>query len=66
MKLEYGSPSIDNEGKIHLTKFELKTGEYLRVMWSIFHYYETKGSIELDSKIVRSTKDILKMLKCPT
>lgn len=45
VKLEYRSSSIDNEGKIQLNKFELKTNEDLRVTWSTFHCYKTKGLI---------------------
>lgn len=66
VKLYYHSPSIENEGKIHFNKFELKRNEILTVMWSIFHRYKTKTLIEVDAKIVRSTEDIQKLLKCST
>ena len=45
VKIKYCSPSIDNQWKIRLSKFELKMNEDLRVMWSIFHYYTTNGLI---------------------
>lgn len=46
-------------------KFELKTDEYLTVMWSTFHPYETKVLIEVDVKVARLTVNIIRMLKCP-
>ncbi|CAK8574089.1 unnamed protein product [Lathyrus sativus] len=65
VKLEYCSLSFNNEGKIQFTMLKLKTNEDLKVMWSTFFYYSTKGSIEVDATIARSTEDILKMLQCP-
>ena len=65
MKLYYRLPSIDNEGKIQLNKFKLNMNEDLIVIWNTFYRYETKRQIEMDVKIVRLTKDILKMLKRP-
>lgn len=65
IKIEYHSASIDNEGKIKFIKFELKTNAYVNVIWSIFQRYTTKGVIEMDATIVKSTNNILKMLKRP-
>lgn len=65
VKIEYRSPLIDNEGNIMFNKFELKIGEDLKVMWSIYHQYQTKDLIEVDAKIVRYVDDIIKMLKLP-
>lgn len=65
VKIEYRSPLIDNEGNIRFNKFELKIGEDLKVMWSIYHQYQTKDLIEVDAKIVRYVDDIIKMLKLP-
>lgn len=45
---------IDIQGKIRFSKFELKMGEDLRVMWSTFHCYTTNGPIEMDAKLERS------------
>lgn len=59
------SPSIDNEEKIQINKFELKTNEYLIIMWSTFLHYEIKGPIEVGAKITKLIEDILKMLKRP-
>lgn len=63
VKLEYCSPSIDNEGKIEFNNFELKTGANLRAVWNIFSSLETKLVIEVDAIILRSIKYIMKMLK---
>lgn len=57
--------TIDFEENIRCSKFELKTENDVRVMWSTFHHYKIKGSIEVDVKLTRSIYDILKMLKCP-
>lgn len=65
MKLYYRSSAVDNEWNIQISKFELKTDEDLLVMQSTFHSYETKGLIEMNANVVRSIKDILKMLKHP-
>lgn len=37
VKIDYRSPSIDNEGKIRFSKFERKTNEDLKVMWNTYH-----------------------------
>lgn len=63
VKLEYHSPWIDDEGKIWFTKLEVKTNEDLNVTCSIFYRYSSKGPIEVDVTIARSTRDILKMLQ---
>lgn len=63
IKIEYGSPWIDNEGNVKLKNFELKTNEDLRVMWNTFDRYEKKGLIEVDVTVVRSLGDIIKKLK---
>lgn len=65
VKLEFRSPSIDNEGKIQFTMLKLKTNGDLKVMWSTFYRYSIKGSIEMDATIQRSDKDIIKMLQRP-
>lgn len=64
VKIEYHSPLIDNQGKIEFNKFELKSYEDLWVMYNTFHCYTTKGSIKMVVKLVRSTDDIMKMMKC--
>lgn len=45
--------------------FELNTCEDVRVMWSTFHRYITKGPIKVDVKLARSTNNILKTVKHP-
>lgn len=52
--------SIDNEGKILFSKFELKKNEDLTIMCSTFHFNETKGPVKVDAKIVRSDEDYSK------
>lgn len=63
VKIEYRSPSIDNERKMGFNKFELKTDEYLKVMWSTFCRYKIKGPLEVDATVGRSIDDIMQMLK---
>lgn len=57
IKIKYHLPSIDNEGKIRFGKFEMKSDENLKVMWSTNHRYEIKDLIEMDATIVRSVDD---------
>lgn len=40
--------------------FDLKMDADIMVMWSIFHNYTTKGSIEVDETLVRSIEDIIR------
>lgn len=47
------------------SKFKVKTEAYVSVMWSTFHRYITNGPVEMDTTIVKSTNDTLKMLKRP-
>lgn len=56
VKIEYNFPSIDNEEKIWFSKVKLKTNED---MWTTYHRYETKGSIEMDVTIVSSIDNII-------
>lgn len=65
VKIDYSSPSIDNEGKSRFIKFELKKDEDLKTMWSTYHRYETKGLVEMYAIIARFIDDIINMLKCP-
>lgn len=57
VKLKYHSPSFDSDENIQFTNFELKTDEDLKVMWSVFHRYESKGPIEADARF----KDLLRI-----
>lgn len=63
VKIEYHSPPIDNQGNIEFNKFELKSYEDLWVICNTFHRYATKGSIKMDVKLMKSTDDIMKMMK---
>ena len=65
VKLEYRSPSLDTEGKVKFTPFELKNDDNLEVMWSIFQRYSSKGLIEVNAKLQRSREDVIKMLQRP-
>lgn len=65
VKLEYQSPSIENDENIEFNNFELKTGAYIRVIWNIFFSYETKRLIKMNVTIVRSVDDIMKIMKHP-
>lgn len=65
VKLGYRSSSIDNRGKIEFNNFEFKKDADVRVVWNTYFHFKTKVSLELQAKISRPFKDILKMLKCP-
>ncbi|XP_058749009.1 uncharacterized protein LOC131621965 [Vicia villosa] len=62
VKLEYRSPSLDPEGKVKFTPFELKNDDDLEVMWTSYQQYSSKVSIELDAKLQRSGEDVNKLL----
>lgn len=62
IKLEYHSPLIDDERKIWFTKLELKMDEDLKVMKITFYRYSSKGLIEVDALVVRSTEDIVTLV----
>ena len=65
VKLKYRSPSLDTEGNLKFTSFELNNDDDLEVMWSTFQRYSSKGPIEVDAKLQRSGEDVIKMLQCP-
>ena len=58
VKLKYRSPSLDAEGKVKFTRFQLKNDDDLEVMWETFHPYSTKGPIEMDTSLRRSAEDV--------
>lgn len=43
----------------------MKADGDLTIIYSTFHYYETKSPIEVDATFTRSTDNILKSLKHP-
>lgn len=65
VKIEYRSPSIDNQGKLKFNNFELKIDEDLKIMLNTYHRYETKCQIEVDAIVAIFFDDIIKMLKLP-
>lgn len=65
VKLEYRSPSADNEGNIEFNNFEFKTTKDVRALRNIFFHYENNFLIELDAKIERFVEDIVRMLERP-
>ena len=62
-KIEYRSPSIDNEGNLQLMHRELKNRNNLRAMWSTYRSFQEKVSIELDATLSRIVDDIMRMLQ---
>ena len=64
-KIEYRSPSIDNEGNLQFMNRELKNGDDLRAMWSAYRSFQEKVSIELDATLSRTVDDIMRMLQRP-
>ncbi|XP_058774717.1 uncharacterized protein LOC131648989 [Vicia villosa] len=65
VKLEYRSPSLDDEGDVQFTPFDVKNDEDLAVIWITFDRFSSKGPIELDAKLQRSGADVIKMLTHP-
>ncbi|XP_058776582.1 uncharacterized protein LOC131650896 [Vicia villosa] len=65
VKLEYRLPSLDADIKVQFTQFALKTDDDLKILWSTFRRYSTKGRIEVNAKIQRSGEYVIKMLQRP-
>ena len=64
-KIEYRSPSVDNEGNLQFMNRELKNDDDLRAMWSTYRSFQEKVSIELDATLSRTVDDIMRMLQHP-
>lgn len=65
VKIEYHSPMVNTEEIIKFNKFELKMNPYISVTWSKFHHHTTKGPIEVDETLVRTTTYTLNIMKRP-
>src|SRR4051812_49163743 len=65
VKLEYRSPSLNDDGDVEFTPFEVKNDEDLAVLWATFDRFSLKGPIESDAKLERSGADVIKMLTHP-
>lgn len=71
VKLEYRSPSINNEGKIVFSNFEPKAGANVRVMWNIIFLLWNKmfdrvgcDGCEIDQRYYEDVGTPTWMLKC--
>lgn len=64
-KIEFREDWINTNERVKCTLIELNADGDLTVMWRSFRCRLTKGSIELDSKILKSVNDIIKMSKNP-
>jgi hypothetical protein len=56
--VEYRRLSVCSDGTVLFTNMKLQTNGDVRTMFSIYSQFMTKGSIELDAKLVRSVKSI--------
>nr|XP_012567840.1 uncharacterized protein LOC105851472 [Cicer arietinum] len=64
-KIEYHCLSMDVDGCLRYTNFHLQDNNDVQTMITAFYHYETKGLIELDTMLSRSTHDILASLNRP-
>ncbi|KEH32285.1 hypothetical protein MTR_4g119680 [Medicago truncatula] len=63
--VEYRQPSTDSVGSMRFSRMKLMNDDDVRTMFSIFGQYNTRGSIELDTSLVRSVEQIQKSLIRP-
>jgi hypothetical protein len=63
--VKYRRPSIDSVKSVRFSRMKLMNEDKVRVMFSIFGQYSTRGPIELDASLVRSVYQILKNLIQP-
>ena len=62
--VKYRRLSIDSYGSVWFTQMKLQNDD-VRIMFSIFGQYSSKGLIELDTPLVTSFNDILECLIRP-
>jgi len=60
--VDYRRPSSDLAGTLWFSRMKLVNDDDVRTMVSIFSQYSIKGSIELDTPLVRSVEEIQKSL----
>jgi len=60
--VEYRRPSVDSTKKMMYNQMKLMNNINVRIMFSIFNQYSTKGHNELEASLVRSFEDIQKSL----
>ena len=65
VKLEYRSPSVDNEGNVVFNKVELKNQDDVMAMWRTFFGFEEKYPLGFEATVRRTVDEILKMCKRP-
>ncbi|KAK2404898.1 hypothetical protein QL285_054200 [Trifolium repens] len=63
--VEYCRPSVCSDGTVLFTSMKLQTDGDVRTMFSIFSQFMTKGSIELEARLVRSVESICSNLIRP-
>jgi len=63
--VEYRFPLSDLAGSLRFSQMKLMNDDDVRTMFSVFAQHSTRGPIELDASLVRSTKQIQKSLNRP-
>ncbi|MCI23305.1 hypothetical protein A2U01_0044484, partial [Trifolium medium] len=62
--IEYRRLFVCSNGTVMYTNMKLQNDGDVKTMFSIFSRYMTKGSIELNAKLVRSVEAIMSNLIC--
>ena len=60
--VEYRCPLSDSAGSLRFSRMKLTNDGDVRTMFFVFGQHITRGPIELDASLVRSTEQILKSL----
>jgi len=63
--VEYRCPLSDSAGSPQFNRMKLTNDDNMRTMFSIFGQHSTRGPIELDALLVRSTEQIVKFFIQP-
>ena len=61
VSIKYRCPFSDSVSSLQFNRMKLTNDDDVRTMFSIFAQNSTRGPIELDASLVRSTEQILKM-----
>ena len=63
--VEYRCPLSDSAGSLRFSRMKLTNNDDVRTMFSVYAQHSTRGPIELDALLVRSTEQIVKFFIQP-
>jgi len=65
VSVKYRCPLSNSVGSLRFSRMKLTNDDDVRTMFSVFDQHSTRGPIELDASLVRSTEQIQKSLIQP-